>query len=236
MRRTEEDMLNEIEQYVGKIFPGTQMTILGYGGRNHNGLMLVECSSASRGKFTAVWHEVKRGNTKGTVKGELRRRRNRFQVSNGVVTVLLNSDKHFICDEDALELVKRYTWYFNQNGYARSSEGEYFHRLVMDVPDGYIVDHINGDRLDNRKCNLRICKPADNSHNMKMFSTNSSGHTGVYKTKNGKYGAVIVSNYNSIRLGVFDDYESACDAYNEAKKKYHRVEGGAQNSEFAGPD
>lgn len=227
MRRTEEDMLNEIEQYVGKIFPGTQMTILGYGGRNHNGLMLVECSSASRGKFTAVWHEVKRGNTKGTVKGELRRRRNKFQVSNGVVTVLLNSDKHFICDEDALELVKRYTWYFNQNGYARSSEGEYFHRLVMDVPDGYIVDHINGDRLDNRKCNLRICKPADNSH---------SGHTGVYKTKNGKYGAVIVSNYNSIRLGVFDDYESACDAYDEAKKKYHRVEGGVQNSEFAGPD
>lgn len=161
MRRTEEDMLNEIEQYVGKIFPGTQMTILGY---------------------------------------------------------------------------ERYTWYFNQNGYARSSEGEYFHRLVMDVPDGYIVDHINGDRLDNRKCNLRICKPADNSHNMKMFSTNSSGHTGVYKTKNGKYGAVIVFNYNSIRLGVFDDYESACDAYDEAKKKYHRVEGGVQNSEFAGPD
>ena len=236
MRRTEEDMLNEIEQYVGKIFPGTQMTILGYGGRNHNGLMLVECSSASRGKFTAVWHEVKRGNTKGTVKGELRRRRNRFQVSNGVVTVLLNSDKHFICDEDALELVKRYTWYFNQNGYARSSEGEYFHRLVMDVPDGYIVDHINGDRLDNRKCNLRICKPADNSHNMKMFSTNSSGHTGVYKTRNGKYEAVIVSNYNPIRLGVFGDYESACDAYDEAKKKYHKVEGGVRNSEFAGPN
>jgi hypothetical protein len=68
---------------------------------------------------------------------------------------------------------------------------------------------------------------------MKMFSTNSSGHTGVYGTKSGKYGASIISNYNTIRLGVFDDYEGACNAYDEAKKKYHRIEGGAYNDEFS---
>ncbi len=64
MRRTEADMLAEIEQYSGRIFPGTNMTIHGFAGRNERNQILVECSSESRGKFIAVWNEVKRGNTK----------------------------------------------------------------------------------------------------------------------------------------------------------------------------
>lgn len=235
MRRTEADMLAEIEQYSGRIFPGTNMTIHGFAGRNERNQILVECSSESRGKFIAVWNEVKRGNTKGTVRGELRIKRNKYEIDGDIVRVYFKSGEYFICDTQDLPLIQKYTWYLNMNGYARSAEGKYFHRLVMDTPDDYIIDHINRNKLDDRKENLRICKQIDNSHNMGMFSTNSSGHTGVYKNKSGKYEAEIVVDYKKIFLGAFDKYEDACDAYDRAKKLYHSI-GGDDNDGLTGAD
>lgn len=226
MRRTHEDMLAEIEQHTGKTYPGTNMVILGYAGRNERGQIIVKCKSDSRGEFIAKWNEIKRGNTKGTVRGELHIRRNEYDVCDNTVKVHLKSGKYFVCDIQDISLVKNFTWYLNQNGYARSSDGLYFHRLVTSAPENYIVDHINGNKLDNRKSNLRICTSMDNSHNMKIFKTNTSGHTGVCKTKSGKYEASIVANYKHIYLGVYDDFDNACEAYNAAKEKYHNIDVG----------
>lgn len=202
------------------------MIINGFAGRNERRQILVECTSESRGTFKAVWSEVKRGNTKGTLKGELRIQRNHYEIEQDIVRVFFDSDTYFICDIQDIQLVENYTWHLNQNGYARSSEKLYFHRLIMNCPDGYIIDHINRDKLDNRRCNLRICKKIDNSHNMNMFSTNTSGHTGVHQTKSGKYESTIVANYQTIRLGLFENYDDACDAYDNAKGKYHYIMGG----------
>lgn len=224
MRRTEQDMIAEIERYSGKIFPRTSMLIHGFAGRNERNQVLVECSSESRGKFIAIWNEVKRGKVKGTVKGESHIRRNSYIIQNDIIKVFFGCKSYFICDIQDIEVVKSRTWYLNSNGYARSSNGEYFHRIITNVPNDYIVDHINRDKLDNRQCNLRICKPIDNSHNMSMFSTNNSGHTGVYKNKSGKYSATIIADYKVIRLGTFDTFEGACAAYDGAKAKYHTIE------------
>lgn len=71
---------------------------------------------------------------------------------------------------------------------------------------------------------------------MKTFSTNTSGYTGVYKQKNGKYTSTIVVNYNKIHLGVYDSFEEACRAYNLAKVKHHTIEEVMLNDGLTGAD
>jgi len=55
------------------------------------------------------------------------------------------------------------------------------HRVIMNAPKGMDVDHINGDRLDNRKENLRICTRAQNCQNKKLRRDSKSGYKGVYE-------------------------------------------------------
>ncbi len=57
------------------------------------------------------------------------------------------------------------------------------HRLIMGFPEGMHVDHINGNGLDNRKENLRVCTPSQNSMNKKLRSDSTTGYKGVYKCK-----------------------------------------------------
>ena len=57
------------------------------------------------------------------------------------------------------------------------------HRLVMGNPEGMCVDHINGDTLDNRKENLRVCTMSQNSMNKRLRSDSQSGYKGVYELK-----------------------------------------------------
>lgn len=225
MRKSESDMLAEIEQYVGKEFPNTSLTILGFAGRNKRRQILVECSSESRGVFTAVWNDIKRGKTKGARRGLSRIIRNKYEVCDNYVKVFFKNGSFFLCDPEDIGLVEQNTWYLNQNGYARSSNGDYFHRMVIDIPDGRVVDHINRDKLDNRKQNQRACLPLDNCHNRGVYLTNTSGHTGVYKLKNGTFAAEITANYKHIHLGKFKTYEEACETYDDAREQHHKIGG-----------
>lgn len=224
MRKSESDILKEIDQFIGRIYPGTSLVVRGFAGRGKRNEALVECSSESKGIFIARWNDVKRGLVSGNVRGESRVKRNRYEEKEDSVIVFFNSGGHFVCDKEDIELVKSRTWYLNSNGYARDSNGEYFHKLLIDTQEGYVVDHINRNKLDNRKNNLRVCSPSDNSHNMSLFCTNNTGHTGVYARKNGKYSAVIVADYKTIRLGTFETFEEACKAYDIGKEKYHVIE------------
>ena len=91
-----------------------------------------------------------------------------------------------------------------------------FHRYVIGAPKGLDVDHINGNPLDNRRCNLRLATRSQN-----MANTVKKDYKGVYVVASGKYKAVITINYNQKHLGIFDTAEQAALAYNEAAKYYH---------------
>lgn len=81
-----------------------------------------------------------------------------------------NSGKYAEVDADDYDMLSQYKWYLSKDGYAarRSTGGTtYMHRLVMDTPKDMQTDHINRDRLDNRKANLRICTNAENQKNRK---------------------------------------------------------------------
>ena len=108
-----------------------------------------------------------------------------------------------LCDIEDWENLKECYWIEN-HGYAISHK-EYdqfsFHRAVMNVTDSKIqIDHINGNKLDNRKVNLRLCTNQQNSRNKYKNSNNTSGYKGVYYDKErNKWRGCIQHNGKSIK-------------------------------------
>lgn len=91
----------------------------------------------------------------------------------------------------------------------------------MDVKDSKLeVDHINGDKWDNRKCNLRIVTHADNTKNRKLDKRNKSGYTGVKETKTGTWNAQIYCDGKCINLGTYKTKEEAVKARKAGEEKY----------------
>lgn len=139
-------------------------------------------------------------------------------------------------NEDYERLTAMKKWHFNSNGYAaksknyikengkRSCKELVMHRVIMGLSsgDGFEVDHINGDKLDNRKSNLRVCSSAENSRNKGLRKDNTSSYKGVhFHRPAGKFWARIVCEKKRISLGCFDDPKEAAKAYNEAALKYY---------------
>lgn len=78
------------------------------------------------------------------------------------------------------------------------------------------VDHINGDKADNRACNLRVVTKSQNQRNSKRRSDNKSGHAGVCRKKN-RWIAYINKNGKRVYLGGFDNVEDAISARKSAQ-------------------
>jgi len=105
------------------------------------------------------------------------------------------------------------------------------HREIMKAPAGVLVDHQNGDALDNRRENLRLATPSQNSYNRQKTKTKSSSskYRGVtYFARTGKWVARIKYQGKCRWLGYFDKEEEAGRAYDEAAKKHY--------GEFARPN
>ncbi len=96
----------------------------------------------------------------------------------------------------------------------------YLHRKIMNAPIGMEVDHINGNALDNRKCNLRVCTSSENSFNMRGTASGTSKYKGVsYDSKNRKWIAQIVCKDKKVWGGRFITEEEAAIAYNKLAKE-----------------
>lgn len=99
------------------------------------------------------------------------------------------------------------------------------HRIAMALISGEwpdYVDHINGNRSDNRATNLRSCSKVQNSRNRKMNLNNRSGLKGVSRhLKTSRWYARIQVNKKQIHLGMFDTPEAAHAAYSKAAKQLH---------------
>lgn len=90
------------------------------------------------------------------------------------------------------------------------------HRIILDAKEGQIVDHINGDPLDNRRANLRLTDASGNNKNAaKRRNALTSKYKGVHKdTASGKYKAQIQHNKKKISIGTYSTEEEAANAYN----------------------
>lgn len=148
-------------------------------------------------------------------------------------SIFTKNGYEILVDQIDFDEFSKHAWQINQRGYAYRKmkiDGRYknvrMHRYVMGVllGDPREVDHIDGNRLNNQRSNLRICSHGENMYNYKKPVTNTSGFKGVKPAKaNGRWRADIRINGKQTTLGTFDDPETAYAAYCEAAAR-HRGE------------
>lgn len=137
-----------------------------------------------------------------------------------------------LTDDQDRELLSRYPWTYSKMGglQYKSDNGDtiIFSRLVMNCSGDLEVDHINRNRWDNRRANLRLATREQNIQNRGKFKTNSgvkcsSIYKGVsWKTSNQNWVAQIQVHGSKIHLGYFYHEVDAAHVYNEAAKKYFK--------------
>jgi hypothetical protein len=100
-----------------------------------------------------------------------------------------------IIDAEDVSRVEDFKWHIQSKGYIASKEAGLLHRLIIGASNGQIVDHINRNKLDNRKVNLRIASRSTNVHNSKIPVTNTTGIKGVcFHKQSGNWEASIIIN------------------------------------------
>lgn len=127
-----------------------------------------------------------------------------------------------LLDPNDYDTFKDKTLNINSKGYATHDRGKQLHRTIMDCPKDKVIDHINQDKLDNRKANLRICTIGENNLNKPLSNRNKVGYTGVhfYKPLN-KYMAYISKDKKRHHLGYFETAEEAYYKYCAVAKNLH---------------
>jgi hypothetical protein len=151
-------------------------------------------------------------------------------------TIPLTKGKFAIVDDEDFEWLNQWKWQLSWNGYAirhkhirlglhkYTSEIVRMHRLINKTPLGNLTDHINRDKLDNRKINLRNANKSINSINRDRPSNNKSGIRGVYWDKfNNKWRAELKINGIKKSLGRFFDKRDAVLARKEAERIYYVI-------------
>ena len=148
---------------------------------------------------------------------------NEYEVVGDTVYVTMKYSQTMICDVDDWERLKDVCWSKDKNGYAigtpKGEKNIKFHIAVMGKREGMFIDHINRNRLDNRKCNLRFVTPKENTWNIGVGKNNKSGVVGVYKRQN-KWVASIGINRKTYHIGIYNNFEDAVKARKEAEKLY----------------
>lgn len=133
--------------------------------------------------------------------------------------------REFYFDLEDYNLIKDYYWNVDTVNYVKtvtSGKRIKMHRLIMDAKEDEFVDHIFHVKNDNRKSQLRVVTHAENMMNKKAYKNNTSGHKGVYRSKNGEKWIVTISIDKKQReMGRFDSLEEAIKVRKELEIKYY---------------
>jgi len=147
-------------------------------------------------------------------------------------SIPLSGGKVAIVDESDFERISQWKWYASKSGYAvrNSSRRDgprhaiFMHRVLVDAvkSDGLEVDHINGNKLDNRKSNLRLATHAQNLRNQKTRRTTKTGFRGVdFRPNRGKYRARVAVDGKNMHIGTFSTAIEAHAAYSKVAVQVH---------------
>lgn len=149
------------------------------------------------------------------------------------VEIPLTQGKVALIDTEDAARVLQYRWHVakrSPNYYAATSKERrrdhrviYLHRLIVNAKPGEHVDHINGNGLDCRRVNLRICTNAENRRNMRVRRGVSQFKGVARSQKNGsrQWEAYIWKDNKKICLGWYHTEEEAARAYNAAALEFH---------------
>jgi hypothetical protein len=126
-------------------------------------------------------------------------------------------------DFDTYELIKNYCWYKSLRKSVESRINNKLvklHRLILSAPKWELVDHINWDTLDNRRCNLRICSNSENNMNKKASVISKTWIKWVRERK-WKYNVQITLKWKRYRWWAYLLIEDAINAVNNLTNKLH---------------
>jgi len=140
-----------------------------------------------------------------------------------------NKNLEVLVDEEDYEYLNQFKWHLHSGGYVNRNQKykvkpqkTYMHREIMGLPEGKSIDHINGNKLDNRKSNLRIVTKSQNMRNQKKSSNRTSIYKGVSQILNRskKWQAKIKFGGKTYRIGEYFTEQEAALAYNQAAIKH----------------
>lgn len=139
--------------------------------------------------------------------------------------IVLNHNQIALVDDDMFDTLLQWKWHYSPNGYAarqqqighgyytRRFKKIYMHRVVAGTPDGMLTDHINGNKLDNRRINLRHVNDQQNNWNLGKNRQNTSGYIGVsHDSRDGGWEAYTSLNRQKIHIGYFSTAIDAAEA------------------------
>ena len=139
--------------------------------------------------------------------------------------IKMSTGKIVLVDDEDFEELNQYKWCCMDGYAARKSSRKVpgrpvivMHRVIMNAPKGMMVDHINHNKLDNRKENLRICTNSENQRNRGVPRNSTSGYKGVHRERNGWRAQVHVGNA-TVYLGIHPTPELASQAYENKCKE-----------------
>lgn len=143
----------------------------------------------------------------------------------------LTQGKFAIVDDNDFEWISKIKWYARKdrnNYYAENHKGNRksstkMHRMIINAPEGFSVDHINGDGLDNQRKNLRLCTTEENTRNRDKQKNNTTGYKGVtIHKKTGLYQAQTTHHKKHVSFGYFKTAKEAARAYDKNIRLLHK--------------
>lgn len=126
--------------------------------------------------------------------------------------IKLTQNKYALVDDLDFKWLNQWKWTYGK-GYAyrkKDSKTTYMHRLINNTPEGFETDHINRNKLDNRRENLRTVTNSQNKLNTNLQKNNKSGYRGIWWESNRqKYKVQIRIHNRTIELGRYFDLNYA---------------------------
>ena len=156
-----------------------------------------------------------------------------LNINPDIRQIILTKGKVAIVDSNDYEYLSQWKWCCSEDGYAVRSEKSNerknnirkqikMHRVIMNPISKINIDHIDGDKLNNCKHNLRIATTSQNGMNRKKSANCTSKFKGVYWNKTEKKWKVTIrSNSKYYHLGYFKSETEAAIAYNNKAKELH---------------
>ena len=138
--------------------------------------------------------------------------------------IKLTQDKVALVDDEDYEELNRYKWILITSKvqgtyYVKNSAGITMHQYILRYPKS-IVDHKDGNGLNNQRANIRLCTSQQNSRNRRKKKGCASIYKGVSRNKTGKeWRACIFFDHRKIHIGSFDYEKNAALAYNIMAEK-----------------
>ena len=161
----------------------------------------------------------------GTPEKLERKRTNTYELTNDTVIITTAKGEKIFASKKDFDKLSKYSWCISKTGYAVANinyKVVKMHRYILGLTNPkHVVDHINGNTLDNRRNNLRICNNTENARNCGLSKNNNSGFAGVQLIKKtGRYRARITVNRKEIYLGHFKTLAEAVEARKKAEEMY----------------